>query len=120
MSSWHPLRRALFENAVVIEALKHRLNRVQHPNLSFFRDSKGLECDLLYETGDGIVAIEIKSAETIASDYFSSLNRVAGLIPGVVSRVVVYGGASRQARSDSEVVPLGDLSGVLRGSADRG
>ncbi len=34
--SAHPLRRPLFENAVVVEALKHRLNRGQRSNLSCF------------------------------------------------------------------------------------
>ena len=38
----HPLRGALFENLVVAEALKHRLNRGRQPNLSFFRDARGL------------------------------------------------------------------------------
>ena len=66
----HPLRGALFENLVVSEALKHRFNRGRDFNLSFFRDSRGLECDLLYETGRGIHAIEIKSGATVASDYF--------------------------------------------------
>ena len=41
----HPLRGALFENAVVVEALKHGYNRGRRPELSFFRDSRGLECD---------------------------------------------------------------------------
>ena len=76
----HPLRGALFENLVVAEALKHRFNQGRQSNLSFFRDSRGLECDLFYETGRGIGAIEIKSGSTVASDYFSSLNRVAALI----------------------------------------
>ena len=44
----HPLRGPLFENVVVIEALKHRFNRGNQPNLSFFRNERGLECDLLY------------------------------------------------------------------------
>ena len=52
----HPLRGALFENVVVAEALKHRFNRGRQSNLSFFRDSRGLECDLFRETGRGIVA----------------------------------------------------------------
>ena len=77
----HPLRGPLFENLVVAETLKYRFNRGLQPNLSFFRDSRGLECDLLYETGRGIGAIEIKSGATIASDYFTSLHRVAALIP---------------------------------------
>ena len=58
----HPLRGALFENAVVVEALKHGFNRGHQPNLSFFRDARGLECDLFYETGRGIGAIEIKGS----------------------------------------------------------
>ena len=109
----HPLRGALFENAVVAEVLKHRFNQGQQPNLSFFRDARGLECDLLYETGHGIGAIEIKSGSTVASDYFHSLSRVAELIPEIFAKAVVYGGTARQSRSDCEVVPLGDLGGLL-------
>ena len=111
----HPLRGALFENVVVAEALKHRFNRGEQPNLSFFRDARGLECDLFYQTGRGIGAIEIKSGSTIASDHFHALDRVAGLIPDISSKAVVYGGTARQSRSDCEVVPLGDLSGLLEG-----
>ena len=110
----HPLRGALFENAVVAEVLKHRFNRGLQPNLSFFRDARGLECDLFYETGHGIGAIEIKAGSTVNSDYFRSLDRVADLVPEVTAKAVVYGGTQRQSRSDYEVVPLGGLTGVLR------
>ena len=119
----HPLRGALFENAVVAEALKHRFNRGLRSNISFFRDARGLECDLLYEIGPGIGAIEIKAGATVASDFFQSLNRVAELVPGVSSKAVVYGGASRQSRSDCEVVPLnqsGELLARLDRSSDSG
>lgn len=53
------------------------------PNLSFFRDSRGLECGLLYETGHGIEAVE-SSPGTVASDYSGSINRVADVLPGIV------------------------------------
>ena len=109
----HPLRGALFENLTVAEALKHRFNRGRQSNLSFFRDSRGLECDLFYETGPGIGAIEVKSGSTINSDYFRSLDRVAELIPDISAKAVVYGGTARQSRSDCEVVPLTGLGGVL-------
>ena len=109
----HPLRGALFENMVVVEALKHRFNRGRQPNLSFFRDSRGLECDLFYETGRGIHAIEVKSGATVSSDYFVSLNRVAELVPNISAKTVVYGGAAHQIRSDCEVMPLGELPGAL-------
>lgn len=109
----HPLRGALFENAVVVEALKFRFNRGFRSNLSFFRDARGLECDLLYETGRGVGAIEIKSGSTISSGYSRSLDRVAELVPKVSMRAVVYGGAVRQSRIDHEVVPLADVADVL-------
>ena len=109
----HPLRGALFENAVVAEVLKHRFNRGNQANLSFFRDSKGLECDLLYPAGSGFAALEVKSGATIGSDYFRSLHRVAEVVPDITSKTVVYGGETRQTRSDSEVVPLADLGGAL-------
>lgn len=116
----HPLRGALFENMVVVEALKYRLNRGRSANLSFFRDGRGLECDLLVEAGVGMGAIEIKSGATIASDYFDSLNAVAKLIPNVSTRAVVYGGNVRQSRSAGEVVPFDELYDLLeRLQADR-
>ena len=109
----HPLRGQLFENAVVVEALKHRFNRGRRDNLSFFRDSNQLECDLFYETGHGIGAIEIKSGATISSSYFRSLDRVAEIIPEVSAKAVVYGGTERQSRTNAEVTPFSGLSGVL-------
>ena len=109
----HSSRGALFENAVVVETLKYRFNQGRRFNPYFFRDSRGLECDLLFETGHGLGAIEIKSGATIASDYFDSLNKVAELIPGVLTKAVVYGGTDRQSRSMGEVIPFGDLHGAL-------
>lgn len=111
--STHPLRGPLFENAVVVEALKHRFNRGLRSNLSFFRSTQGMECDLLVETGNGLGAIEIKAGATIASDAFHSLNRVAELVPGITARAVVYGGTDRQSRSSGEAVPLADLGELL-------
>ncbi len=109
----HPLRGALFENVVVTEALKHRFNRGRPSNLSFFRDSRGLECDLLYEAGHGISAVEAKSGATVASDYFTAINKVGELLPSISAKTVVYGGAERQSRSDCEVLPLDEFADSL-------
>ncbi len=109
----HPLRGALFENAVVAETLKYRFNRGRRSNLSFFRDKRGLECDILYETGDGIGAIEVKAGATIASDYFRALKRVAKVLPRISSKAVVFGGVGGQFRRDAQVAPLADLPKVL-------
>ena len=73
---------------MVVEVLKHRFNRGNRSNLSFFRDSRCLECDLLFETGRGLGAIDIKSGASIPSDWFDTLNRVAGLLPRVSGKGV--------------------------------
>lgn len=109
----HPLRGALFENAVVVEALKHVYNRGRRPDLSFYRDSRGLECDLLYASGGRRLAIEVKSGATIASDWFSALPRVMTLVPGCSTGSVVHGGTERQARRAGEAIPLTSLSRLL-------
>ena len=110
----HPLRGALFENIVVGEALKHGYNRGDVPRLTFFRDSRGLECDLLYETGRGINAIEAKSGATVSSSFFRSFEPVARAVPNVVSKTLVYAGAETQTRSACDVVPLGQFAETLR------
>ena len=109
----HPLRGALFENTVVIEALKHRFNRGRRSNLSFFRDARGLECDLLYESGNRTGAIEIKSGATVAADWFKGLDRIADAVPGIDVRAVVHGGPDRQSRRNGEAVPLAALGELL-------
>lgn len=109
----HPLRGALFENMVIVEALKFGFNRGRSPNLSFFRDSRGLECDLLMETGHGTAAIEIKSGATVTSDSFGALGQVGELIPNVSMKAVVHAGAERQSRSAGEAVPLADFEALL-------
>lgn len=109
----HPLRGQLFENIAVTEALKQRLNHGRDPRLTFFRDSNGLECDLLCETGEGVAAMEIKSSATVTSSFFTSLHKVAELVPNVASKAVVYGGTQYTQRSDASVVPLSGVAGVL-------
>ena len=109
----HPQRGALFENMVVVEALKYRFNLGRPSNLSFFRDSRGLECDLLFETASGMGAIEIKAGATIASDFFDPLNTITKLVPKISIKAVVYGGMERQSRTSGEVVPVDDLYDVL-------
>lgn len=109
----HPLRGPLFENMVVVEILKYRFNLGRTSHLSFFRDSRGLECDLLFETASGVGAIEIKSGETVAPEFFTALDAVAKAVPGITVKAVVYGGTERQSRSAGNVVPYDDLQGFL-------
>ena len=109
----HPLRGALFENAAVVEAVKHSHNHARYAELSFFRTADGLECDLLYPTPAGLAAVEIKSASTPVGGWFDGLRRVRRTVPGVATAAIVYGGSELQARGDATAVPLGSFGALL-------
>ena len=57
----HPLRGALFESWVVAEALKSRLHRGLTQDAFYFRDHKGLEVDLIVDSGAVTYLAEVKS-----------------------------------------------------------
>jgi predicted AAA+ superfamily ATPase len=103
-----PLRGNLFENMVVAEAMKFRLNRGRRSNLYFYRDAKGNEVDLLMLDGPDILPIEIKSGMTISRDYFKGLNNFSKTFKGHIHRGggVVYAGDQTQERTDVTVVPF--------------
>lgn len=106
----HPLRGGVFETWVASEILKSRAHRGLPPGLSFFRDRKGAEVDLIVETGRRLLAVETKSGQTVAGDFFAGLESFASLI-GLSRRrrevraMVVYGGTEPQRRSAGGVVP---------------
>ena len=108
-----PLRGALFENLVINEVLKSDLHHNRVADLYFYRDNNGNEVDLLYRRGPSIIPIEIKSGQTINSDYFKGLDYFARNFDAE-SGIVVYAGEDTQQRSDSRiVVPLKQLTAAL-------
>lgn len=54
---------ALFENFIVTEIHKNRLNKEQSGSMYFFRDSAGNEVDVLIEKNGMLLPVEIKSAK---------------------------------------------------------
>ena len=111
----HPLRGSIFECWVVSEILKHHTHRGLVPRLSFFRDRKGHECDLVIEQGDRLTAVEIKSGQSVASDVFAALSRVVddlragpgGTVP--VTPVVVHAGSDSHARTAAHQLSWRDV-----------
>lgn len=70
----HPSKGLLFENFIVCEFLKNRFNNAKENNIYFFRDHAGNEVDMILDYGDSLYSVEIKSSETIHSDFFKGLN----------------------------------------------
>lgn len=112
----HPLRGSLFENLVVMEVIKHRLNSAAVVNLSFFRDSAGNEVDLVLSRGQHVFPIEIKAGETVNDEYFRNLIKFTRLFPKAGSDgAVVYSGDRLENRSRFPVYPLAQIPRLLSG-----
>lgn len=95
----------LFENLVIIEALKERFNRAESAPLYFYRDSTGNEVDLLIPNGEQMHAVEIKAGATVNPDYFRGIDQFTKAFPqAAVSGQVIYGGEQGQQRSRWPVV----------------
>lgn len=106
----HAQRGALFETWVISELLKACYNAGETSNLYFWRDRSGHEVDLLIDHGNSLSPMEIKSGQTINKDYFKGLEfwkNLAGDNAG--KALLVYGGDSRQMRSDVTVLPWHEI-----------
>lgn len=95
-------RGPLFESWVVGEAMKYRFNRLNDATCHFFRDSGGNEIDLVAERAGRVAAIEIKSGETLAGDWFAALDKFVALAKGA-SPFLVYGGDRSLRRGEVSV-----------------
>lgn len=111
----HPQRGALFENWVMTELLKAQCHRGIKPTLYFLRDKEGHEIDALVETApDTFHAVEIKSGETIASDFFAGLDYWrARLDRQTLVPWLVHGGSVQQEREKATVLPWCNLSPLI-------
>ena len=91
--STHPLQGNLFENMVMVEALKYRLNRGLGSDLYFYRNQSGsIEVDLVYEDGTRLLPREIKSSSTYSSSMSVHLKSFRALAPHTENPLVIYSG----------------------------
>ena len=90
----HPKRGDVFENLIVEETHKRHCNQGEDPRLFFYRDTNGVEVDLMDCTNpENTLLIEIKSGQT-AKDVFCRHLVTVGTALGIPpeQRSVVYRG----------------------------
>lgn len=102
----HPLKGMLFENLVVMEKVKRKLNNVESPSLYFFRDNTGNEVDLLEQDRTDVVSYEIKTTRTLSSGLFRGLNFYKKLNPDNSRSVLVYTGSEETNRYGHQCLPF--------------
>lgn len=97
------MRGQLFETMVVAEFLKHRCNTLSPAEIYFWRDSHGLEADLVVQSAAGLHAVELKAGTTVAGDWFASMEKFARLA-ATTGNSLVYGGDLDAKRKEVDVV----------------
>lgn len=88
-----PSRGALFENLIITEVMKQRLNRGLDPNLFFYLDSNHFEIDLVYKKGTDLYPFEIKSAQTYHTNFLKGLKAFKKIFDNrIPKQFLVYDG----------------------------
>jgi uncharacterized protein len=113
----HPLRGALFESWVASEVLKWRTHRGLPEGLFHLRETRGIELDMVVETARALIPVEVKSGQTVASDFLDGLrsfaSRTAEAVPHLsITPRLVYGGERTETRTGATVVPWRGLHEV--------
>ena len=91
--STHPLRGAIFENLVVAEFIKANLNAGKLPNCYFYRDNRGVEIDLIKQSGNEFCLYEIKSSKTFNPTFLKNIKIVSNILGEQVCKsAVLYDG----------------------------
>ena len=69
-----PLRGGLYENLIILEIIKYRLNMGRRPDIYFFRDTHGSEVDLLIREQGKLFPVEIKSSATFSNSFLKGID----------------------------------------------
>lgn len=88
-----PFKDKLFENIVVSEAMKVRLNNKKVPtSLCYFKNNKGLEVDLILRSGGNFYPFQIRYANTPDKSFSEDLNKFVQNKKFSKSPRVIYAG----------------------------
>jgi predicted AAA+ superfamily ATPase len=89
----HSSRGAIFESWVIAEFYKNYYHIGKQPQMYYFRDSNDNEVDILLDFGSHILPVEIKSGQTIHSEFFKGLEYWRTLTADPDSQaILIHGG----------------------------
>ena len=105
------MRGNIFENFVVMEAVKHRMNAGKEGGVFFFRDSNQNEVDLLLKEEGEIRAYEVKSSMTYTTEFEKTIKKLPEwLTTPVVSKSIIYAGSLENSVADIKLINYRNLT----------
>ena len=108
------MRGAIFENFIVMEAIKHRYNMGLEGGLFFYRDSNQNEVDILIKQKGELTAIEVKSSMTYNSSFEKTLALIESWIKTPVrKKAVVYSGDFENTTGNINLINYRHIASIL-------
>ena len=101
----HPLKGAIFESWVVSEVLKKYTNQGLTPSLYHYRESRGLEIDLVLQVAEKLKIAEMKAGATISNSFFRNLKKFTDHYASTenIESWLIYGGEESYTRQNTFV-----------------
>lgn len=113
-ASRDPLRGNIFENIVIFEAMKTRLNDNKEPNLFYVRTEKGVEVDLILRKEGQLIPFEIKSSMTPNNVFSKNMRIFCKCEPNSGNMNVIYCGDDYDSFHDCRYINYADMANVIR------
>jgi len=110
-----PQAGALFENLMVTELLKYKLNHNRNYELYFYRDSNANEIDLLLDFGISRTMIEFKATATPRPEHLSNIKKLGTELKAAKGYLVTLAGKREQAGKDILILPWRDITEAAGG-----
>lgn len=104
-----PLRGNLFENLIVSDVLKSRLNENQNKNMYYMRTEKGVEVDLIVKKEDILYPFEIKTSMTPNKSFSKHLLSFVEVEVNAKNPKIIYTGQSYPQFNGVEYVNFKNL-----------
>ena len=108
----HPKYGSLFENWVITEIKKNRLNQGNSGTMHFYRNAAGNEVDLVMKKNDELFGIEIKSGKKMDAMALKSLNYWQKQQPDSNSMLIYGGNATSEINTRQFVLPWNQIDQV--------
>ncbi len=108
-----PLIGGLFENLVVMEAVKTRLNKGLDPNIFYFRDNNRNEVDIIFKKQRKLIPVEIKSAMTFNNNLLKGIQYFQRISERSDKGYLVYAGDFVFRTDNVEVVNFTDINKIF-------
>lgn len=109
-----PLLGHIFENMVIVEALKSCFNAGKRSNLYFFRDTRGFEIDLILDEQRHPRPVEIKSGMTFTPAMARNVQHFSATVKESLAPALIYGGDSIGLYHNVQVASVYDLATIIR------